>query len=137
MRRFLLAKLRMDDILSVREPRRRLQALHNISSSDDSVSKAYKGVVERIELADRDLAFRVFSWLFRSRRILYMDELLEALVVEVGDTDLDRESLLQAQDIIKSCNRLVMYEELSEFVRFSHVTVHEYFRNNLSLLPPN
>jgi ankyrin repeat protein len=135
--RFLLAKLRMDDILSVREPRRRLQALHNISRSDDSVSKAYKGVVERIELADRDLAFRVFSWLFRSRRILHMDELLEALVVEVGDTDLDPESLLQGQDIIKSCNRLVMYEELSEFVRFSHVTVHEYFRNNISLLPPN
>jgi hypothetical protein len=137
-KRFLLAKLWLDHILSFREPRKRLQAVHEITNNvPNNLWDVYKGVIERIEKGDRDLALRIFSWLFRAQRILRMDELLEALVVEKGDTDLDRECLLEPSDVIKCCNSLVVYEESSGFVRFSHETVHDYIKNNMAILPAN
>ena len=91
--------------------------------------------MKRIEISDRDLAVRIFSWLFRALRILTMEELLEALVVEEGDGDLERECLLEPMDVITCCNGLVLYEEASGIVRFSHKTVHDYISNDVAVLP--
>lgn len=134
--RFLLAKLWLDQILRLREPRKRLHAVEEMTKSiPNSLSEAYQALIGRIDEIDRDLALRIFSWLFRAQRILRMDELLEALVVEEGDRDLERECLLEPSDIIKCCNGLVLYEESSGFVRFSHETVHDYFKTNINILP--
>lgn len=134
--RFLLAKIWLDQILRLREPRKRLQAVEEMTKNiPNSLTKAYQRFIEQIDEIDRDLAFRIFSWLFRAQRILRMDELLEALVVEEGDRDLERECLLEPSDIIKCCNGLVLYDESSGFVRFFHVTVHDYFKTNIIILP--
>src|SRR5271170_5642231 len=112
--RFLLVELWLDQILSLREPRKRLQAVEEMTKSiPNSLSEIYKGLLGRIDEIDRDLAFRIFSWLFRAQRILRMEELLEALVVEEGDKDLELECLLEPSYVIKCCNGLVLYEESS------------------------
>ena len=110
-KRFLLSKLRLDHILSFREPQQRLQAVREITNNvPNNLSEVYKGIMARIEDNDRDLAMKIFSWLFRAWRILLMDELLEALVVEETGTDLDREFLLEPSDVIRCCNGLVIWE---------------------------
>jgi hypothetical protein len=100
------------------------------------LEKAYDEVVGRIDGRHRQLAFRIVSWLFRAQRILRMNELLEALVVEEGDTDLWRDCLPEPTDVVNCCKSLVLHEETSGLVRFSHETVKEYIKKRSSLLPP-
>jgi hypothetical protein len=87
--------------------------------------------MERIEKSDKDLALRILSWLFRAQRVLRMDELLEALVVEEGDQDLEREYMLDAGSVVECCKSLVLYEESSGLVRFTHETVQDFIAKNI------
>jgi hypothetical protein len=116
-----------------REPRKRRQAFKTIPTK---LFSAYDEIVNRIEQSDRDLAFRVMSWLFRAKTVLRMEELLEALVVEDGDRDLERDGMLEPSAVIECCKSLVIYDETSGFVRFAHKTVHDYIEANIHLLPP-
>ncbi len=65
-----------------------------------------------------------------------MDELLEVLVVEDGNQDLETESLIEPADVIQCCKSLVLYEESSGIVRFTHETVNDYINDNIDILPP-
>jgi hypothetical protein len=131
--RFLLTKLRLDHILSLREPNKRLQALNKVPND---LSAAYSEILGRIESTDRDLALRILSCLFRARRVLRMDELLEILVVEDSKEDLETESFIEPADVIQCCKSLVLYEESSGIVRFIHETVRDYLKDNIDILPP-
>jgi hypothetical protein len=98
------------------------------------MSSAYNDVLQRIEKSrqgDKDLAMKILSWLFRAQRTLFMSELIEALVVETGDQDLDRDSMLQPADIIECCKSLVIHEESSGSVRFAHYTVQQFIAEKL------
>ena len=109
---------------------------------------AYNDVMERIENSrrgdDKDLAMRILSWLFRAQRTLHMDELLEALAVgpddddsDEDDQDLIHENMLQPFQIIECCKSLVLYEESSGLVRFTHYTVQEFIARHIQQnLPP-
>jgi ankyrin repeat protein len=118
----------VDHVLSFREPRRRIDALKTIPND---LPSAYHEVMGRIEQSDKDLALRILGWLFRAQRVLRMDELLEALVVEEGDQDLERESMLDASAVVECCKSLVLYEESSGLVRFTHETVQEFVAKNI------
>jgi len=85
-----------------------------------------------------DLALKVFSVLLRAQRVLRMDELLEVLVVEDGDKCLEREGMLKPSEIVECCKSLVLYEECSGLVRFTHETVQDFIANTVedSLLSP-
>lgn len=87
--------------------------------------------MQRIEKSDMDLALKVFSWLLRAQRVLRMDELLEVLVVEEGDTHLEREGMLRPSEVVECCKSLVLYEECSGLVRFTHETVQDFIANNV------
>ena len=65
-----------------------------------------------------------------------MDELLEVIVVEDGNQDLETESLIEPSDVIQCCKSLVLYEESSGIVRFTHETVNDYIKDNIDILPP-
>ena len=106
---------------------------------------AYSGVIERIKSEDQDDAdfgMRIISWIHRSRRILKMDELLEALAVEEyledasnKELDVNLDAILEERstptDLVKICKGLVLYDELSGAVRFSHETVDGFVQNEL------
>ena len=129
--RFLLAKFQLDYVLSYREPRKRMKALEMVPKD---MSSAYNDVLQRIEKSrqgDKDLAMKILSWLFRAQRTLFMSELIEALVVENGDQDLERDSMLQPSDIIECCKSLVIHDESSGLVRFAHYTVQQFIAEKI------
>jgi hypothetical protein len=148
--RFLLAKLQMEHILSPRTAFAQMEAFKTVPKG---LYLAYDGVIERIESGRQgDVAFamRIFSWIYRARRILEMDELLEALVIDeysqdiVCGEDLDQEldAILEERltpiDIVETCKGLVLYEESSGSVRFSHETVKDFIEKKLEQrLPPS
>ena len=94
-------------------------------------------MIDRVDHAN--FAMRIITWIYRSPRILDMDELLEALVVGEysenanGDEELDEilEYMVTPNDIVNACKGLVLYEESSGSVRFSHETVKAFIESDL------
>jgi hypothetical protein len=128
---FLLAKFQLDHVLNYREPRKRLKALETVPKD---MSSAYDEVMERIEKSrsgDKELAMNILSWILRAKRPLFMSELLEALAVEDGDSDLNRECILQPYEVIDCCKSLVIHDETSDSVRFTHFTVQEFIKSRI------
>ena len=101
-------KLRVDYILSFRDPKERKK---HISSIPKSVNEAYQKLIYRIDDNDKVLAFKIFSWVFHAKRPLYMDELREALAVEEGDKDIQPEDLTSSEDILECCHGLIVCKQ--------------------------
>jgi hypothetical protein len=83
---------------------------------------AYEDVLKRIEQSgsdDMNLAIKILSWLFYTKKPLSMDALRQALVVNEND-ELRRDYMLDPEDIIDCCKSLVVHETSSGFVRFTH-----------------
>lgn len=92
-----------------------------------TISAAYDDVLTRIEQnGDIELVLKILSWLYYAREPLSMGALCEALVVEEGDTDLQRTYMLKPHDIVECCKSLVTHETSSGLVRFTHYTVQEF-----------
>jgi hypothetical protein len=140
--RFLLAKLQMEHILS---PRTTLAQMKRFETVPKDLYPAYNSVIERIKNGregDADFAVRIISWIYRARRILKMDELLEALVVEEYsqeangdylDEELDAilEDKLTPTDIVETCKGFILHEESSGSVRFIHETAKGFIQSEL------
>jgi hypothetical protein len=96
----------------------------------------YNDILHRIEeypFADKDLAMRTLSWIFHTgerpgARRFKMDELIDLLITDEGDSELDEESRSSPHDIIAVCKSLVIHNEESGEVGFAHFSVHEYLR---------
>ena len=135
----------MDHILTHRYSRERLTAVNTVPRD---LSSVYSDIILRIERGtrpDKELAMRILSWVFHARRPMQMGELLEALAVdgfmpgqhpELTLEDVLREKL-PAAEIIECCKSLVMHEESSGLVIFTHFTVHQFIADHISKkLPP-
>jgi hypothetical protein len=135
--RFLLAKLQVDHVIKPREPRERLRALETVPKD---VHSAYDEVIKTIRQngeSEIHLALKILSWVFRVQRPLRIEELLEALVIEDGDRDLERDCMLNPNEVIDCCKSLILHDESSGFIRFAHYTVEEFIEHHLQpVLPP-
>jgi ankyrin repeat protein len=86
--------------------------------------------MERIEsqIADiKELAKQVLSWITCARRPLTTSELQNALAVEIGEPELDKENLPALEDMVSVCAGLVTVDEESDIIRLVHYTTQEYF----------
>jgi len=139
----------MDHILSSRTP---FEQLKKLKTTPGSLFEAYDGVITRIKESgqedDSGLSMIIISWIYRASRILKMSELLEAVVIEqyLGNEDShsieELDPILKYKmlptDIVDLCKGLVLYEESSGLVRFSHETVKEFIsERNLPLAYPS
>jgi hypothetical protein len=124
----------MDHVLKSREPRKRLHALKTIPKDMFAAYEDIIGKIRQSESEDSELAFEIMSWLFHAPRILHMKELLEALVIEDGDHDLDRDCLLTREAVVECCKSLISYDSSTDLVQFAHVTVQEFMGSQLSSL---
>ena len=100
--------------------------------------EAYNNAIERIETSrggDKDLAMKVFSWIYYAQKTLKMDELLEALVMEDAEAEDDLEDIfpymLAPGDIVECCKSLVSYDQSTRTVRFIHFTVEQFISRHL------
>jgi hypothetical protein len=87
--RFLLARLQLDYLLEESDPFKIKLA---ITSLPLELTKAYEGVTKRMSTQQREFAFRILSWIFRTPRALEMNELRIALGIKFGQYKIDDET---------------------------------------------
>jgi hypothetical protein len=132
--RFLLAVFQLRYVLSEKEPRKVVMALKTLPKSPED---AYVEIFKRIDPKAKDWVYKILSWLFHAKRSLFMDELRHALAVEPFDVQLEEDYLPEPDNIIESCQSLVIHDKETGIVRFAHFTVQEFIQSNCTqhLLP--
>lgn len=131
--RFLLAQLLMDsfqDKLTIRDVK---SALRNLPQGSDAYDIAYHAAMERICAQGEGLsrmAKKILTWILCAHRPLSILELLHALAVEPGDTEIDEDNILETDQLLTVCAGLVTIDEQSDNVRFIHYTTQEYLQRN-------
>jgi Ankyrin repeats (3 copies) len=124
--RFRLVELQLKYILNEVEPRKMIAAL---SSVPTGLPEAYTDVFQRIERKGEgriNLVMKILSWILHAYRPFRMAELRDAISVEIGDTRIEEDYLLEPAFIVEACESLVAYNETDGRVRFSHYTVQEF-----------
>ena len=138
--RFLLAQLLMDsfrDKLTVRDVK---CALRNLPKGSDAYDVAYHAAMERILAQGKgssEMAKKILAWILCACRPLSTLELLHALAVEPGDTEIDEDNILETEQLLTICAGLVTIDEQSDNVRFIHYTTQEYLQRNLETWLPD
>jgi len=132
--RFRLVEFQLNYVLARCEPRKIRAALKSLPRT---LPDAYKDVFKRIERQGPDrkeLVIKIVSWIFHARRPLQMAELREAIAVEPGDTELDKDDLLGSSFVVEISESLISYDDGAGTVSFSHFTVHEFLRSSQATL---
>ena len=118
------------DKLTVRDVK---SALQHLPQGSDAYDVAYHGAMERIFAQGKGssiMAKKILAWILCARRPLSTLELLHALAVEPGDTDIDEDNILGTELLLTICAGLVTIDEQSGSVRFVHYTTQEYLQRN-------
>jgi len=128
--RFLLARLHLESLTSVRSvkvPRTRLKSLPKGSNAYD---RAYTEAMERIKgqnSDEQDLALQTLAWISCAKRPLSVPEIRHALAVEQDAQKLDEDNLTEVDDILSVCAGLIVVDEASQTMRLVHYTTQEFF----------
>lgn len=88
--------------------------------------------MERIlcqKTSDVDLAHNILSWILHALRPLAVEEIQHALATELGQKELDRECLIDKEDIVSVCAGLVTIDQERNIIHFVHQTVREYLQS--------
>ncbi|KAI1778611.1 ankyrin [Hypoxylon cercidicola] len=127
---FLLCRMHLDALskaITLRDVKRQLD---RIPQGENILKDTYDFAMERIRDQGVDIesfALQVIRWICFARRPLKLAELLSALAVSPGDTELDEDAVGEESDIANYCAGLVVVEGESKTVRFVHYTTQEYF----------
>jgi ankyrin repeat protein len=108
-------------------------ALKTLPQGSDAYDLAYSAAMERISAQGKEaseMAKKILSWILCARRPLSTLELLHALAVEVDETAIDEDNILDTEQIFTICAGLVTIDEQSDTVRFIHFTTQEYLQRN-------
>jgi hypothetical protein len=131
--RFLLVNLQAEYVLEQSDP---IQIRKRLKCLPKSPAEGYRTVLERLPPGTKGFAFRMMGWIFHAPELLRRGQLREALAVDVGDEDLDRETVPSPEAVIRVCGGLVDYDRSTELVTFSHETVRPYLEEyELGSLP--
>ncbi|KAL7810652.1 hypothetical protein V8C26DRAFT_437826 [Trichoderma gracile] len=139
---FLLAQLYLNSFVGSRSPssvKKSLKSLQQASSSSSSSSspsldrssvldEAYDKSMERIQQLKGDLprdAILIISWIVKAKRQMKIAELQEALAVEIGASELDKDNIPTVDHILQACASLVVVE--GDGIELVHYTAQEYF----------
>src|ERR1700744_566515 len=136
--RFLLARLSVDSLLDKRTKAKVESTLSKLSKgsrpSEQAYDRAYNDATERIESQlpeDCKLAKAAISWITLAKRPLTAEELVTALAVEPGDSELNQDNILDTEDILSVCCGLVTVDKESKVIRLIHYTTQKYFEKTL------
>lgn len=122
--RFRWAKCCLEQIAFLRNDKAIRQALHSLPPN---LEESYEAILTRISEDDRHLAIRVFEWLVCSIRPMTIEEVVEGVSIEFGDTTLDLSSKLNdVEDILDICGGLVSLTNDTRILGLAHFSVKEY-----------
>ncbi|OPB44479.1 hypothetical protein A0O28_0027980 [Trichoderma guizhouense] len=133
---FLLARLYIDSLVGKRSPAALRLALKKLRENSGNglipLYKAYDEAIERIQHQKGDLpydALLILSWVDKARKQLTIQELQEALAVQVATSALDKDNIPTIDHITQACAPLVVVDRESKIIRLAHYTLQEYFEN--------
>lgn len=109
--------------------------LDRLSQISSSIDDAYGEALERLNSQspeDRSLATRAINWIVSAQRPLTTGELCHALSVVAGERGLDKDDIVDVEDIVSVCAGLVTIDQESDVIRLVHHTAHEYFQRRKS-----
>jgi hypothetical protein len=72
----------------------------------------------------------MLAWILCAHRPLSTLELLHALAIEPGDTEIDEDNILETEQLITMYAGLVTIDKQSDNIRLIHYTMQEYLQRN-------
>jgi len=118
----------LDSILGEITTHGRRQKIRAITQGLD-LKGVYGTTLERIKEQGGEkarLGMAALMWISHSERLLQLDELMCALAVEIGSTDLNAERTPSVETLLSCCLGLVIVDREASTVRLIHYTLQEY-----------
>ena len=141
--RFLLPSLHIKMVLEMPTIAERREALQMLPTD---LYDSFKGIITRIRSCPTELGIqggptqlgiRVLMWLHFARRPLKLVELQHALAVRQSQKEFNADYIPSRKVLLDCCLGLVLVDEETLTVRFTHFTIEEYFRKNSGPEFPN
>ena len=131
---FLLAELQFKQLESAIS-RREIKDLLRVLPTE--LDQQYRAYIERIRSQRQGAyALKAISWIHGCCRQLSSDELIEALSIRAGDTDLDSSGFTPIETIISLAGGLLTFEKETKTIRLVHETLQEFLSQSLlDILP--
>lgn len=131
--RFLLVRFHVEYICQQTSVKQILNALSSLQRiKKNPLAPTYDRIMKAIHDQPEncmELALAILSWLVKARRILTVEEIQEAVSVELDRYELDEFDLPDRTTMLDVCAGLVMIDENNK-VRLVHYTVQEYLLEN-------
>lgn len=128
---FLIARLLLDEVLH--QPT--IESMRRALSTDRSLSMLYDSMMDRIKASSAQLsrcAMEALSWLGFALGTFTVNQLLEAIAIQIGSDDLDLDDLPSIEDINQACAGLIVIEPSRQYVSLKHYSLVEYLRGYLT-----
>jgi hypothetical protein len=110
----------------------------SLQNLPDTLTDAYNDIYHIITAQKGSaprLALNAFRWIQCSYEPLRTETLLDAITVEVGTSgEFSRKDPIQANDVLKICQNLLILDERLNVFRFAHLSVEEYLETRPQLL---
>ena len=135
MSRFLLVSLNIEAILQETTLYRRREKLDTMSNGL-GLGHAYDATVERIKAQKGEgarLGMATLMWISHSERPLSVNEICNALAVEIGATEINTNNVPSIRTVLGCCQGLAAVDKGSSTIRLIHFTLKEYLSHHAGL----
>ena len=105
-----------------------------------AIDKALGTVMQRIRLQHPEaqlLGMKTLALVLYAKRPLTVEELLEALAIEVWSSGHEPDDIVHEEVMLECCKGLVRVQTTDRTVHFSHCSVHNYIQSHPDLLSSN
>ncbi|RPA96330.1 ankyrin, partial [Choiromyces venosus 120613-1] len=133
----LLGSITLDSILretTVYTRREKLLAM----AEGSEMKEVYGATLERIQGQGGErarLGMGALLWISHSEKPLQLDELLQALAVEKGSTELNPERIYSVEILLSCCLELVTFDKEASRVRLIHFSLQAYLYTRPDVFP--
>jgi ankyrin repeat protein len=134
--RFLWVKFQLDDLCETTSDREIRQTLQNLPKD---LSETYSRIVTKICASGPgrlNTARRMLKWILCARRPICIEELREAVALDLGDSCLDEDKLPSGDSwrLIQMCGNLTILNREDSTVRLAHHTVKQFLLSQCDLV---
>ena len=121
----------MDHLCELPHDAARRKALNTLPPT---LHATYERILQRINKSNKDvqqLVQRSLRWLVCSKANLSSEALCQAISIETGDTDLDRNRIPEESEILRRCSSLVRRTARGDGLELAHFTVKEFLMTGI------
>lgn len=129
--RFRWVVCQMDYLCELPHDAARRKALNALPPT---LHATYERILQRINKCNKDvqqLVQRSLRWLVCSKAHLSSVALCEAISIETGDNDLDRNRISDENEVLRWCSSLVRRSALGDSLELAHFTVKEFLMTGI------